>query len=40
MNNYSKYLDDADLERLEERLAVNESNCTWSKDNYPVAAEG
>jgi len=40
MNTFSKYLDEADLEKLDERLAVNETNCTWSRDNYPVAIEG
>ncbi len=38
---YSKYLDETDLEKIDSRLAINETNCTWSKDNYPViAAEG
>lgn len=39
LNNFSKFIDEADLEKIDERLATNESNCTWSKDNYPVAAE-
>lgn len=38
---YTKYLDETDLEKIDSRLAINETNCTWSKDNYPViAAEG
>ena len=37
---YSKYLDESDLDIIDSRLAINESNCTWSVDNYPVAAEG
>jgi len=37
---YSKYLDEADIDTIQSRLAVNESNCTWSKDEYPIAAEG
>jgi len=37
---YSRYLDDIELEKITDRLAINETNCTWSKDNYPVAAEG
>lgn len=38
---YSKYLDETELEKIDSRLAINETNCTWSKDNYPViAAEG
>jgi len=37
---YSKYLDEDDLERIETRLATNETNCTWSRDDYPALAEG
>ena len=37
---YSKYLDELDLERIESRLATNETNCTWSRDDYPALAEG
>ena len=36
-NNYSKYLDEMDLDKIQDRLAINESNCTWSKDEYPVS---
>ena len=34
LENYSKYLDDDDLEVIEKRLSINNSNCTWYKDNY------
>jgi len=37
MTNFSKYLDDQDLETIESRLAINQSNCSWSRDNYPAA---
>ncbi len=37
---YSKFLDEDDLERIESRLATNETNCTWSRDDYPALAEG
>lgn len=37
---FSKYLDDDELEKIDLRMATNESNCTWSKDDYPVAIEG
>ena len=37
---YSKFLDEDDLERIETRLATNETNCTWSRDEYPALAEG
>jgi hypothetical protein len=36
---YSKFLDEDDLERIETRLATNETNCSWSRDNYPALAE-
>ena len=37
---FSKFLDEDELDKIDLRLATNESNCTWSKDDYPVAAEG
>jgi hypothetical protein len=37
LKNYSKYLDETDLEKIDERLATSESNCTWSRDDYPMA---
>jgi len=37
---YSRYLDEIELEKITDRLAINETSCTWSRDNYPVAAEG
>jgi len=37
INKFRKYLDETDLETIDERLAVTESNCTWSRDNYPAA---
>lgn len=40
VNEFSKYLDDDELEKIDLRLATNESNCTWSKDEYPTAAQG
>lgn len=40
LNNYSQYLDETELETIETRLATNESNCTWSRDEYPAAVGG
>lgn len=40
MKNFSKFLDDSDLETVEARLVVTESNCSWGKDDYPAAAVG
>jgi len=34
LEEYSKYMDDDDLETIESRLSITESNCGWSKDNY------
>ncbi len=39
VSSFTRYLDEVDLETINDRLAMNESNCTWSKDNYPVAQE-
>ena len=39
INSFSKYLDETDLEKLEERMCITESDCTWSRDNYPAAME-
>jgi hypothetical protein len=40
LDNYSKFLDDPDIETIQSRLAINESNCTWARDEYPLVAEG
>jgi hypothetical protein len=37
LENYSSYLDELDLDKIQSRLAINDSNCTWSKDEYPVS---
>jgi hypothetical protein len=37
LENYSRYLDEPDLDKIQARLAVNESNCTWSRDDYPAS---
>ena len=31
---YSKYLDETDLETIQHRLTIQEHNCSWSRDNY------
>ena len=38
LDHYSKYLDEADLDIISERLSINEHNCKWSRDNYIVFA--
>jgi len=40
INNFRKYMDEVDLETIDDRLATNESNCSWSRDEYPALAEG
>ncbi len=40
VQNYSKYLDEEDLDRIQTRLATNIGNCNWSRDEYSIAAEG
>lgn len=37
LTNYSRYLDELDLETIQTRLAINETNCTWGKDDYPAS---
>jgi hypothetical protein len=39
METYSKFLDQEDLDSIHRNLAINKSNCDWSKDNYPIAKE-
>lgn len=35
LREYSKYLDDDELEKVELRIATKHTDTTWSKDNYP-----
>ena len=37
MTNFSKYLDEYDLESMEERMVCTDTNCEWTRDNYPIA---
>ena len=39
VEHYSKYLDETDIDIIQARLAINETNCSWAKDNYPIAQE-
>jgi len=34
LENYSKFLDEGDLDMIQSRLNVNESNCSWTRNNY------
>ena len=37
MENFSRYLDEVDLETMEERMVCKDVNCDWSRDEYPIA---
>lgn len=37
ISEYSKYLDEIDIDKIQARLAVNEHNVSWAKDEYPAA---
>jgi len=39
LNNFSKYLDESDMERIEERMNITETECNWSRNNYPASME-
>jgi len=34
---YSKYLDDMDIDKIQSRLAVKDHNVEWARDEYPAA---
>jgi len=36
MNNYAKFIDEGDMERIEEKLIVCEANCNWTAEKYPA----
>lgn len=40
LDEYTRYIDEQDLDVIQSRLAINETNCTWARDEYPMAAEG
>ncbi len=39
MQNFSRYLDETDLEIMEQRMVCKDTNCDWSRDEYPIAME-
>ncbi len=39
LEEYSKYLDEEDLEIINNRLSITDHNCNWSADNYPGLEE-
>jgi len=40
LEEYKDYIPDEDMEIINSRLAVNTSNCSWSKNNYPITNTG
>lgn len=40
LKDYSKYIDEDELDKIETRLATNDTNCNWSRDEYPISASG
>jgi len=40
MREFSKYLDESDLETIQSRLAVTEHNCSWARGSYQEAVGG
>ena len=40
IDTYTRYLDETDLDEIQHRMTIDESNCTWSRDEYPVQAQG
>ena len=37
---FSKFLDDMELDTINSRMSIDTSNCSWSKDNYPQVDVG
>jgi hypothetical protein len=40
LEEYAKYLDEDELETINSRLSITESNCNWSANDYPTLKEG
>lgn len=40
LNNYSKFLDEDELDNIMARLTITENNCNWSVNDYPAIKEG
>lgn len=39
LEEYSKYLDEEELDSINAKLSITDSNCNWSINNYPVLKE-
>jgi len=40
LEEYSKYLDEDELETINSRLSITEHNCNWSANDYPALKQG
>ena len=40
LEQYSKFLEEEDLDLLNARLSITDSNCNWSTNDYPALKEG
>jgi len=40
LETYSKFLEEDDLETINSRLSITDSNCNWSVNDYPALKEG
>lgn len=40
VNEYSQYLDDEDLDKINNDIQTTESNCEWNRNNYQSVHEG
>ena len=40
IEHYSQYLEEDDLETIHSRMAMTDTNCNWSKDDYPSLKQG
>jgi len=40
INEYSQYLDDEDLDKINSNIQTTRSNCEWNRNNYKQVSEG
>jgi len=40
LRDYTSYLDEEELDKIQLRMATNDTNCNWSCDDYPISAAG
>lgn len=40
LTEYSKFLDDEEIEKINQKLSITDHNCNWTADDYPGVKEG